>query len=105
MNIPILAMVIRNLLKFEKGRLLHSIKNACLSDEEMERKKKKLIKNFNFENGEKLSKIYMKSDVILLICVFWKDRKVSTNEFDITPFFCVHIPGFSWLCGLKHTDT
>ena len=45
----------------------------------------------------------MKSDVILLACVFEKFLKVSINEFKINPLYCVSLPGYTWQCGLKYT--
>ena len=30
--------------------------------------------------------------------------KVSVNEFGINPLYCVSLPGYTWQCGLKHTD-
>ena len=29
--------------------------------------------------------------------------KVSVNEYDINPLYCVSIPGYTWQCGLKYT--
>ena len=29
--------------------------------------------------------------------------KVSINEFDINPFYCVSLPGYTRQCGLKDT--
>ena len=45
----------------------------------------------------------MKSDVLLLTCVFEKFIKVSFNEFEINPLYCVSLPGYTWQCGLKYT--
>ena len=45
----------------------------------------------------------MKSDVLLLVCVFEKFIKVSVNEFGINPLYCVSLPGYTWQCGLKYT--
>ena len=45
----------------------------------------------------------MKSDVLLLACVFEKFIKVSVNEYDINPLYCVSLPGYTWECGLKCT--
>ena len=59
-------------------------------------------KRFNIKNGE-LTQIYLKSDVLLLACVFEKYIKVSVNEFDINPLYCVSLPGYTWQCGLKYT--
>ena len=62
-----------------------------------------IIKRFNIKNGEELTEIYLKSDVLLLACVFEKFIKVSVNEFGINPLYCVSLPGYTWLCGLKYT--
>ena len=62
-----------------------------------------IIKRFNIKNGEELTEIYLKSDVILLACVFQKFKNVSINEFDINPLYCVSLPGYTWQCGLKYT--
>ena len=45
----------------------------------------------------------MKSDVLLLACVFEKFIKVSVGEFDINPLYCVSLPGYTRQCGLKYT--
>ena len=62
-----------------------------------------IIKRFNIKNGEELTEIYLKSDVLLLACVFEKFIKVSVNEFDINPLNCVSLPGYTWQYGLKYT--
>ena len=62
-----------------------------------------IIKRFNNKNGEELTEIYLKSDVLLLACVFEKVIKVSFNEFGINPLYCVILPGYTWQCGLKYT--
>ena len=56
-------------------------------------------KRFIIKNGEELTEIYLKSDVLLLACVFEKFIKVSVNEFDIHPLYCVSLPGYTWKCG------
>ena len=46
----------------------------------------------------------MKSDVLLLTCVFEKFIKVSVGEYGINPpLYCVSLPGYTWQCGLKYT--
>ena len=58
---------------------------------------------FNIKNGEELTEIYLKSEVLLLTCVFEKFIKVSVNEFDINPLYCVSVPDHTWQCGSKYT--
>ena len=58
---------------------------------------------FNIKNGEELTEINLKSDVVLFTCVFEKFIKVSVNEFGINPLYCVSLPGYTWQCGLKNT--
>ena len=60
-----------------------------------------IFKKFNVKNGEELRQIYLKSDVLLLACVFEKFIKVSVNEFGNDPLYCVGLPGYAWQCGLK----
>ena len=79
------------------------MKNRRPDDEEIERTMD-FIKRFNIKNGEELTGTFLKSDVLLLACVFEKFIKVSVNEFDINPLFCVSLPGFTWQCGLKYTE-
>ena len=45
----------------------------------------------------------MKSDVLLLTCVFEKSIKKSFNEFEIVPIYCVSLPGYIWQSGLNYT--
>ena len=78
------------------------MKNKCPDDEDIERTKEN-IKIFDIKNGEELTEIYLKSDALLLTCVFEKFIKVSINEFKINPLYCVSLPGYSWQCGLKYT--
>ena len=60
------------------------------------------IKGFKIKNGV-LTKLYLKSDVLLLACVFEKFIKVSVKKNGINPFYCVSLPGYTWQCGLKYT--
>ena len=85
-----------------KKDFFSKLKNKCPDDEEIERTKE-IIKKFNIKNGEELTEIYLKSDVLLLACVFEKFIKVSVNKFDINPLYCVSLPGYTWQCGLKYT--
>ena len=88
--------------KFKKEDFFSKLKNDYPSDEEVERTKD-FIKRFKIKNGEELSEIYLKSDVLLLAGVFEKFIKVSVNEFGINPLFCLSLPGYTWQGGLKYT--
>ena len=63
----------------------------------------KIIKLSDIKNGEELTEIFLKSDVLLLTFVFEKSIKVSVNEFGINPLYCVSLPAYTWQCGLKYT--
>ena len=86
----------------KKEDFFSKLKNKCPDDEEIGRTKE-IIKKFNIKNGEELTEIYLKSDVLLLACVFEKLIKVSVGEFKINPLYCVSLPGYIWQCGLKYT--
>ena len=85
-----------------KEDFFSKLKNDYPSDEEIERTKE-IIKIFDTKNGEELTEFYLKSDILLLACVFEKFIKVSFNEFGINPLYCVSLPGYTWECGLKYT--
>ena len=59
---------------------------------------------FDIKNGEEITKLYCKSDVILLADVTEKFAKVSTAEYGINPLYCVSLPGYTYQCALKYTD-
>ena len=79
------------------------LKNKCPDDEEIERTEE-IIKLFDIKNGEKLTKLYCKSDVILLAHVIEKFVKVSFEEYGINLLYCVSLPGYTYQCALKYTD-
>ena len=89
--------------KLKKEDFLSKLKNDYPDDEEIEQTKE-LIKLFNIKDGEELTKLYCKSDVILLADVFEKFIKVSTEEFGINPLYCVSPPSYTYQCALKNTD-
>ena len=92
--------VVHNL---KKEDFFSKLKNKCPDDREIQRTKE-IIEIFNIKNGKELTELYLKSDVILLADVFEKFIKVSVNEFDINPLYCVSLQGYTWLCGLKYTE-
>ena len=86
----------------KKEHFFSKLKNDYPSDEEIERTKE-IMKKFDIKNGEELTEIFLKSDILLLACVFEKFIKVSVNEFGFNPLYCVSLPGYTWQCGLKYT--
>ena len=76
----------------KKEDFLSKLKNGYPDDDEIQRTKD-IIEKFNIKNGEKLTQIYLKGDVLLLACVFEKFIKVSVNEFGINLLYCVSLPG------------
>ena len=82
--------------------MFRNLKNKCPDDEEIDRTMD-FIEKFKIKNGEELTQIYLKSDVLILDCSFEKFKNVSVNEFGINPLYCVSLPGYTWQCGLKYT--
>ena len=78
--------------KLKKEDIFSKSKNGYPDFEEVERTKE-FIKRFNIKNGEEITEMYLKSDVLLLACVFEKFIKESVNEFGIDPLYCVTLPG------------
>ena len=72
----------------EKEDFFSKLKIKCPENEEIERTMD-IIKKFNVKNGEEPTEIFLKSDVLLLACVFEKFIKVSVNEIRIDPLYCV----------------
>ena len=85
-----------------KAHFFSKLKNGYPNDEEIQRTMDN-IKRFNIKKGEELTEIYLKSDVLLLACVFEKFIKISVEEYGINPLYCVSLPGYTWQCGLKYT--
>ena len=86
----------------KKEDFFSKLKNNYPSDEEKERTKEN-IERSNIENGEELTETYLKSDVLLLACVFEKTIRKSVDEFGINPLYCVSLPGYTCEGGLKYT--
>ena len=95
-------MIIKNLLIIKKD-FFNKLKNKCPEDEEIKRTKE-TIKLFIIKNGEDLTKLYCKSDVILLADVFEKFVELSTEDYGLYPLYCVSLPGYTCQCALKYTD-
>ena len=87
----------------KKEDFFSKIKIDYPDDEEIERTKG-IIKLFNIKDGEELTRLYCKSDVILLADVFEKFVKVSAKEYKINPLYCLSLPGYTYECALKYMD-
>ena len=87
----------------KKEDFFSKLKNEYPNDDEIKRTKE-IIEIFKIKDGEQLTKLYCKSDVILLADVFEKVVKVSFEEYKINPPYCVSVPGFTYQCALKDTD-
>ena len=87
----------------KKEDFFSKLKNDYPDDDEIERTKE-IIKPFNIKDGEEVTKLYCKSDVIFLADVFEIFVKVSKEEYGINPLYCVSLPGFTYQCALKYTD-
>ena len=77
----------------KKEDFFSKLKTKCPDDEEIERTKQ-IIKLFIIKNGDELSQIYLKGDVLLLTCVVEKFIKVSVYEFGINSLYCVSLSGY-----------
>ena len=89
--------------KLKKEDFFNKLANKCPDYDEKERTNE-LIEIFHFKNGEKLTKFYCKSDVILLADVVEKFVKVSTEEYGINPLYSVSLLDYKYQCALKYTD-
>ena len=87
----------------KKKDFFGKLKNDYPHDEETERTKQ-ITKLFNIKSGKELTKLYSKSDVIILADVFEKFVKVSTEEYSINPLYCVSLPGYTYQYALKYSD-
>ena len=85
-----------------KEDFFSNLKNIYHDYNEIERTKG-FSKLFNIKIGEELTRLYLKSDVFLLTCVFEKFIKVSINEFGIIFLYCASLLGYTWECGLRKT--
>ena len=85
-----------------KGDFFSKLKIFCPTDEEKERTMEK-IREFKNKNGEYLTQLCLKSDVLLLACVLEKIVKVPVNEFGNNPLYFLSLPGYTWQGGLKYS--
>ena len=64
--------------------LLSKLKSKCPDDEEIQRTRE-ILKVFDIINGEELTKLYLKTDVILLADFFEKFINIAIEDYGIIP--------------------
>ena len=96
-------MIIKNLLIIQRKIIFSVISKPDYPDDEEIERTKQIIKLFKIKYGKELTKIYLKNNACLLACVFEKLIKVSVNDIGINLLYCISLPGYTWLCGLKYT--
>ena len=70
----------------------------------MDKRTKEITRVFDNKNGEESTKLYLKSDVFLLVDVFEKFVKLSTKKYGINHLYCISLPVYTYQCALKYTD-
>ena len=65
---------------------------------------KQINKSFKDKNLVEITRLYTKTDIILLADVFENFIKVSTENYGCFPLNCVSICSYSSQCCLKYTD-
>ena len=58
---------------------------------------------FIIRNGEGLTRLHIKSDVLRLTWVFEKSMKESIKDFGVHHLYCLSLPGYTWQSALKNT--
>ena len=74
-----MKIIVKIFLHLQKQDYFSKLKNDYPDDEEIERTNK-IIQTFNIKNGEELTQLYLKSDVILLADVFEKFITTHMNN-------------------------
>ena len=87
----------------KKEVVCSKLKNKCPSDDEIYRTKE-LFSNFNIKNGEELTRLFLKSDVISLADVFEKFNKVCTKEYGNNNLYFESLLGYTYQCALKYPE-
>ena len=87
----------------KKVDFFSKLKNEYPNDDEIKRMRE-IIEIFNIKDGGELTRLYCKTDVILLADVIEKFVEVSFEEYGINPQYCVSLPGYTYQCALKYTN-
>ena len=88
----------KSVSNLKKEDFFSKLNNKCPDNEEIQRTKEN-IERFDIKNGEELTEIYLKSDILLLTCVFEKAIKVSVNEIGNNPLYSVPTKLYLAVCN------
>ena len=90
-------------LNLTKEDFWSTLKQTTPPDEEINRTQE-IIKKFEVKNGQELTMIYLKMDVLQLADVFENFVEKATLEYGINPLYSYSLPGYTWKAGLKITN-
>ena len=90
-------------LNLTKEDFWSTLKQTTLPDEEINRTQE-IIKKFNVKNGQELTMLYLKMDVLQLADVFEMFVEKATLEYSINPLYYYSLPGYTWKAGLNFTN-
>ena len=90
-------------LNLTKEGFWSTLKQTTPPDEEINRTQE-IIKKFNVKNGQELTMIYIKMDVLQLADVFENFVEKATLEYGINPLYSYSLPGYTFKAGLKLTN-
>ena len=80
-----------------------TLKQTTPSLEEINRRQE-IIKKYDLKNGQELTELYLKMDVLQLTEVFENFVEKATLEYSINPLYSYSLPGYTWKAGLKLTN-
>ena len=80
-----------------------TLKQTIPPDEEIN-PTQEIIKKFNVMNGQELTVLYLKMDVLQFADVFENIVEKATLEYGINPLYSYSLPGYTWKAGLKLTN-
>ena len=90
-------------LNLTKEDFWSTLKQTTPPDEEINRTQE-IIKKFEVKNGQELTMIYLKMDVLQLADVFENFVEKATLEYGINHLYSYSLPGYTWKAGLKLTN-
>ena len=91
-------------LNLNKEECWSTLTHSYPSDDDIKRTQK-LIDKKNIKNGQELTMLYLKMDVLQLADVFENFVESSTRECKSNPLYSYSLPGYTWKAGLKLTNT